>query len=150
MPRIAESIVIRAPLATVFAYHSDPATAVQWSPNVVAIQGLTGDPHATGTTWTAVGRLPPLPVALEVRFRVVECLPPYLVRLTMEGAATATVTNRYEAVDAGSTRVEIVSDYQPPRTFFARAVDTALVQRVLTGDVRRSLRGLKRAIEALR
>jgi uncharacterized membrane protein len=145
--RIAETIVIQAPLDAVFAFHSDPTTAPRWSPHVTSVRDVAGDPTVAGSTWTLVGRIPPLPVAVEVRFRVMESQPPRLLRLAMSGAATATVTNRYEPLPDGSTRLEVISEYQPPATFFGRAVDGALVQRVLAADVQRSLRGLKQALE---
>ncbi len=147
MGTITQAIVIKAPVEQVFAYHGDPRTALRWSANVQEIKDLSGDPLQVGTTWVAVGRVPPLPVTLTLRFRVLECVPPHLLGLAMEGLASATVTNRYTALDLSTTRLETTSEYRPPATFWGRAVDDGLVQRVLTRDVRKSMERLKRAIE---
>ncbi|MBI4498725.1 MAG: SRPBCC family protein [Chloroflexi bacterium] len=142
------SIVVRAPVALVFAVVADPDLAAKHVPNILAIRDRSPGPVGVGSTWHQVMRV--AGHTLEGRVQVVEYRPPQCCSIEMQGAAgmRARITMDLEP-HAEGTLVRQTFDYHVPGGLVGAMAARLFFDRMAERDIEENQRILKRVVEDL-
>jgi uncharacterized protein YndB with AHSA1/START domain len=143
LPRVKESVDIRAPIDRVFATITDPRRSGDWNPNVVGIEGLSEGAVRQGTSWTQYVLIAGRRARLTCRISAYRA--PFAGVLDISGDQNAVVSTRCEAT-GGMTRVTQTLDFKPPGGRLGALAGGTLTP-VLHREVKRALERARAAIE---
>ena len=145
MIRVEKSIVIDAPVETVFAYVQDPTHEPDYMPGTDEVKDLQRLPDGR-YTYTDVSKF--LGLRTESRCEQVEVIPnERIVERDQGGGMDGTVTERFERLPDGKTRVSVVGEstiHAGPFTKFGEAFLT----RYMGHAVEMAMEAAKAHIEA--
>lgn len=145
MLRIHETIEIEAPVESVFEFVADFRNALQWMHGFHEFKPLTRQSSGKGAKVRAAGRLTGVPVVTELE--IVEFIPNRRLVSVSNSGLRSTSTWLFEPIARG-TRVSFVADYEIPRGVIGRVLGTVWLHKQLIGHTWKSLRNLKRTMEA--
>ena len=132
MIRIEHEVVVRRPLAEVFAYVSDPMRTPEWQASVIETRRESGEPFGAGSRWREVRQFLGRRLEATVAAEVYEPEREFSVRAE-SGPVPFRVRHLFEEVDGG-TRISVVAEGEPGRLarlgapLVARAAETQLRQ----------------------
>ena len=108
MIKIEKSIVIDAPVETVFAYISDPAHDPEYMQGTDEVKDIQRQPDGR-YTYTLTGKF--LGLHMDSKWEQVEVIPNERIVEKMHGGGMdTTMTERLERLEDGKTRVSLVSE----------------------------------------
>lgn len=145
MLRIRESIEVGAPVETVFEFVADFRNALQWMHGFHRFEPLTKQTSGKGAKVRAAGRLGGFPVATELE--IVEFVPNRRLVSVSDSGLRSNSAWLFEPIAQG-TRVSFVASYEVPRGIIGRVLSTVWLHRQLVDYTWKSLRNLKRIMEA--
>lgn len=144
MPRLDNSIDIRAPADKVFQYISDPATQPEW---VKWAKATSLEKQGLGTTTSMLMQVGPRKERVETivtEYKANE----YLARRNTRGME---MTDRLAVVPLGdTTKVAWSIDYVPPMGALGKLVDVLFMVRLFDQLMKDSLALLKQRLESAR
>ena len=144
MPRQAMSIVIRRPLAEVFAYMDDVSREPEWQPQLIEAEQIPAGATGVGTRRRYVSEF--LGTRTENTY-VVQLYEPnarVVVQTTKDSVIDATSDIRWESVPEG-TRVTMALQGQPKGAL--RFVPASILRSTFEKEVATTLKRLKQRLE---
>jgi carbon monoxide dehydrogenase subunit G len=141
---VSGSIVIRRPIAGVFAFLADFENDRRWRSEVTEVRRLPGPPLGAGERYVEAMHFPGFRVRSE--FEVTEFDPPHLI--SAEGRSEGMhAVQRYEltAEGADATRLEVHTRLD---TRGLLSMGEPIAARLLNGRARDNMRRLKRVLES--
>jgi len=147
MPRLDNSIDIRAPADKVFQYISDPATQPEWVKWAKESEATSLEKQGLGTTTSMLMQVGPRKERVETivtEYKANE----YLARRNTRGME---MTDRLAVVPLGdTTKVAWSIDYVPPMGALGKLVDVLFMVRLFDQLMKDSLALLKQRLESAR
>ncbi len=145
MIKVEKSIVVDAPLEVVFAYIVDPAHAPEYMTGTYEVKDIQRLPDGR-YTYTDVSKF--LGMHADSKCEQVEVIPNELIVETMLGGGIdGTVTERFERLPDGKTRVSMVGETKLHAGPFAKFGE-AFLTRYMAHGVEMAMEAAKAHIEA--
>jgi hypothetical protein len=133
VPRLEETIDIRAPIDGVFTALTDPRRGPEWDDNIVEVLYFSGYPVQEGATWRQVITL--LGRHTTLYCRVLGYAPPNEGSIEVTGQLQATIWTKCQDLD-GVTRVTQGIDFAMPGGLLGRMVSGVAVGAVHRGIIK--------------
>lgn len=144
MPRIEESVNVKAPIEVVFAAVTDPQRSIEWSPNIVAVSDISPYPVQIGTSWRQTARTVGQTADFTCTITALE--PPSGGVLQVSGDYDARVTTRCRVLD-GETQVSQVIEFDAESGLKGSMIATVM-QAVVRRELTQSLTRMRDTLEA--
>ncbi len=144
MPRQAMSIVVRLPLAEVFAYMDDVSREPEWQPQIIEAEQIPDGPTGVGTRRRYVSTFLRTRVENTYVVTVYEPNARLVVQTTRDAVLDATIDIRWESVPEG-TRVTMAIEGQPKGAL--RFVPASILRSTFEEEVTTTLKRLKQLLE---
>ncbi|MGQ9674134.1 MAG: SRPBCC family protein [Chloroflexota bacterium] len=145
MRKIRESIEIAAPVESVFEFVADFRNSLRWMHGFDRFEALTNRTRGHGARARVTGRLGGIPLTTELE--IVEFVPNRrLVSASSSGVKSISAW-LFEPTEQG-TRVSFVAEYEIPRGAIGHILNRLWLRRELADHTWRSLKNLKRVMEA--
>lgn len=146
MRKVVESTEIRAPVDAVFEFVADFKNALKWMHGFHKFEPLTNTSRGQGAKVKAAGRLSGIPVTTVLE--ITEFVPnEKLVSVSNSGLKSVSAW-LFEPTEQG-TRVSFVGYYEPPCGALGSIASTVWLHRQLAEHAWKSLKNLKRNLEAI-
>lgn len=145
MPKIRESIEIAAPVESVFEFVADFRNSLRWMEGFYRFEALTEKTRGRGARARVAGSLGGVPVTTELD--IVEFVPNRRLVSTSASGVKSISAWLFEPTERG-TRVSFVAEYEVPRGAFGHILSRLWLRRELSNHTWKSLRNLKRIVEA--
>ena len=140
MPKVEKSIVIDAPVKSVFAINDDPNRVMEYMPGIVRMADIVQTPRRTGDsarfTYSVLG------LRFPTKHTILEWEQNKRMVVKLEGALNGTFTATYES-QGSATKVTWRIEYKMKGRILEKVANHPLAERMNEKNVERGLENLK-------